>query len=422
MPNYCSARLPMMADRESLFVQGGEVKSIHIRGRQDMSMTGIDAAARGDLIDRGYSRRQIGQVAALLGAAATITSFRPAFAQSQAARAVAGAVQIGANECWTGPFPVAAEAAAKVVAQGNRYDPGDLRGQFLKTVAQVEGIGEDRILPWPGSGDPLVRSVIAFCSPEKGLVTPDPTFESAWRAAAWLKAPLAKVAMQPGKGADVKAMLAANPNAGLYYIVSPNNPTGTVTPLADIEWLANNKPADSVLLVDEAYLHFSEAPSAMGLAKSRKDVIVMRTFSKLFGMAGIRLGLTFADPALHMQMMRYDGRQVTGTLPVTALACGTAAYTAFDAIKARRAEMIAVREDTLAHLKKRGIAYQTGSEGNMFMLDWGKPAKEMQGKMLAQMVQIGRSWEIWPTVSRVTVGSAEDMEKFKIALDKVLMA
>jgi histidinol-phosphate aminotransferase len=388
-----------------------------------MSSISIDATAKKDLLDRGYSRRQMAQVAALLGAATTVTSFRPAFAQSQAARAVAGAVQIGANECWTGPFPVAAEAAAKIVAQGNRYDPGDLRGEFIKTVASVEGVPEEHVLPWPGSGDPLVRSVIAFCSPEKGLVTPNPTFEAAWRAAAWLKAPLAKVPMAPGKGADVKAMLAANPNAGLYYIVSPNNPTGVVTPLADLEWLAKNKPADSVLLIDEAYLHFSEAPSALALAKTRNDVIVMRTFSKLFGMAGIRLGLTFADPELHKRMMRYDGYQVTGTLPVTALACGTAAYTATDAIKARRAEMIAVREDTLAHLKKRNIAYHSGSEANMFMMDWKtKPAKEMQAALLAQNVQIGRSWDIWPTVSRVTVGSAEEMSKFKVALDKVLTA
>ncbi|MDX3910040.1 MAG: pyridoxal phosphate-dependent aminotransferase [Sphingobium sp.] len=388
-----------------------------------MSTIAIDATAKKDLLDRGYSRRQMGQVAALLGAAASVTAFRPAFAQSQAARGVAGAVQIGANECWTGPFPVAAEAAAKIVAQGNRYDPGDLRGQFIKTVAQVEGLPEEHVLPWPGSGDPLVRSVIAFCSPEKGLVTPDPTFESAWRAAAWLKAPVSKVPMTPGKGADVKAMLAANPKAGLYYIVTPNNPTGTITPIADLEWLAANKPADSVLLIDEAYLHFSDAPGATALAKGRKDVIVMRTFSKMFGMAGMRLGLTFADPSLHAQMMRYDGRQVTGTLPVTALACGTAAYTASDAIKARRAEMVSVREETLAHLKKRNIAFHTGSQANMFMVDWKtKQAKEMQAALLAQNIQIGRSWEIWPTVSRVTVGSAEEMSKFKVALDKILTA
>ena len=389
-----------------------------------MSIAELDRDVREDLLDRGYSRRQLGRVAALLGAGATIaTAVRPAFAQSQAARGVAGAVQIGANECWTGPFPVAAEAAASVVAQGNRYDPADLRGHLIKTVAAVEKLPETHVLPWPGSGDPLVRTVISFCSPEKGLVTADPTFEAAWRAADWLKAPLAKVPMKPGQGADVKAMLAANPNAGLYYICTPNNPTGTVTPLKDIEWLVANKPAGSVVLIDEAYIHFSEAPTAAYLAAQRNDVIVMRTFSKLFGMAGIRLGLTFSHPDLQKQMMRYDGYQVSGTLPITAMAAGAAAYTQADAIKARRNEMIAVREETFAYLKKRNIAYHSGSQANMFMVDWKtKPAKEVQAALLAQGVQIGRNWPIWPTVSRVTVGSADEMKKFQIAVDKVLTA
>lgn len=383
----------------------------------------LNRGVQEDLLERGYSRRQLGRVAALLGGGAAFASgAAPAFGQSQAAKAVAGAVQIGANECWTGPFPAAQAAAAKIVAQGNRYDPDDERGKLIKTVASVEKLPETHILAWPGSGDPLVRSVISFCSPTKGLVTPDPTFEAAWRAAAWLGAPLAKVPMAPGKGADVKAMLAANPNAGLYYICSPNNPTGTVTPLADIEWLVANKPADAVLLVDEAYLHFSEAKSAAYLAAARKDVIVMRTFSKLFGMAGMRLGLTFSAPELQAKMMRYDGFQVTGTLPMTAVACGNASYTQFDDIKARRAEMVATREATIAWLTKRGVKVLPGSEGNMFMVDWGKPAKEVQAALLANGVQIGRSWPIWPNVGRVTVGSADEMKAFCVAVDKVLKA
>ncbi|AJP74332.1 aminotransferase [Sphingomonas hengshuiensis] len=383
----------------------------------------LNRGVQEELLERGYSRRQLGRVAALLGTGAAVASgAAPAFGQSQAAKAVAGAIQIGANECWTGPFPAGQAAAAKIVAQGNRYDPDGEREKLIKTVAMVEKLPESHILAWPGSGDPLVRTVISFCSPTKGLVTPDPTFEAAWRAAAWLGAPLAKVPMAQGKGADVKAMLAANPNAGLYYICSPNNPTGTVTPLADIEWLAANKPADAVLLVDEAYLHFSEAPSAAYLAATRKDVIVMRTFSKLFGMAGMRLGLTFSDPALQQRMMRYDGFQVTGTLPMTAVACGAAAYTQTADIKARRAEMVATREATIAWLTKRGVKVLPGSEGNMFMVDWQKPAKEVQAALLANGVQIGRSWAIWPTVGRVTVGSADEMKAFCVAVDKVLTA
>jgi histidinol-phosphate aminotransferase len=383
----------------------------------------IGTEAREELLDRGYSRRQLGRVAALIGGGMAVQSLLPATAaaQSQAARAVAGAIRIGANECWTGPFPMAAQAAANVIASGNRYDPADERDKLIRTVATVESLPEDRILPWPGSGDPLVRSVISFCSPEKGLVTADPTFEAAWRAAAWLEAPVTRVPLQPGKGTDARAMLAANPNAGLYYICTPNNPTGTVTPLAEVEWLAQNKPAGSVLLVDEAYLHFSEAPSAAPLVAARDDVIVMRTFSKLFGMAGMRLGLTFASPDLHKRMMRYDGFQVTGTLPMTAVACGAAAYPQAALIKARREEMIRVREATISRLRDRGLTVHPGSEANMFMVDWTtRSAKDMQAAILEQKVQIGRNWPIWPTVSRVSVGSATEMAAFDTAVGKVL--
>ncbi len=384
----------------------------------------LNKDAREDLMERGYSRRQIAEVAALVGAGVAASSLLggAAQAQQQAARGVAGAVRIGSNECWTGPFPSGVDAAAKAAALGNWYDPDNYRGDLVKTVASGEGIPESHVMLWPGSGGPLVSTVAAFCSPTKGLVTADPTFESAWRTADYLKAPIAKAPQAPGAGHDVKAMLAANPNAGLYYICTPNNPTGTVTPLADIEWLLANKPKDSVLLVDEAYIHFSEAPSAAKLVAGRKDLVVMRTFYKLFGMAGVRLGLTFADPELQKRIMLFG--PTAGGLSITAMACGNAVYPEAALIKARREEMIANREETIAWLTKKGIDVQTGSQANMFMMDWKKPAKEMQAAMLAtpEKVQIGRNWPIWPTVSRVTVGSAEDMAKFRAAVEKVYTA
>ncbi|WP_340264486.1 pyridoxal phosphate-dependent aminotransferase [Sphingobium mellinum] len=384
----------------------------------------LETHAREDLMDRGYSRRQIGRVAALVsaGAAAQSLLLQPAFAQQQAARGVKGAVRIGANECWTGPFPSGVEAIAKAGSVGNWYDPDNYRGDLVTTVAKVEGIAEEQVMVWPGSGGALVSAVAAYCSPTKGLVTADPTFESAWRTADYVKAPIAKAPQTIGKGHDVKAMLAANPNAGLYYICSPNNPTGTITPLADIKWLLDNKPADAMLLVDEAYLHFSGAPSAVSLIGNRKDIIVMRTFSKLFGMAGVRLGLTFADAEVQKRIMLFG--PTAGGLSITAMACGNAVYPEAALIKARRQEMIANREETIAWLMKKGVPVQPGSQANMFMMDWKKPAKDMQAAMLAtpEKIQIGRAWPIWPTVSRVTVGSADDMAKFRAAVDKVMKA
>ncbi|MCJ2187956.1 pyridoxal phosphate-dependent aminotransferase [Novosphingobium beihaiensis] len=376
-----------------------------------------------DLIARGYSRRQIGRIAALLGGGVALAgSAESAFAQ-QSAKAVAGAVRIGSNECWTGPLPAGAEAAMLIVAKGNWYEPDGEHAKLFDAVSKVEGVPVERILAWPGSSDPLARVPITFASPKRGIVTADPTYESIWRTGAWIGAKVTKVPLTSDYRHDVKAMLAADPNAGVYYICSPNNPTGTITPVEDILWLAENKPKDAVVLVDEAYVHWSDTPRAARLAVERDDVLVMRTFSKLFGMAGMRLGLTFASPALHEKMMRYDGRQVTNMLPMTAVACGTASVPLAAQIKARAAQMVSAREMAIAHVQKRGLKVIPGSHANMFMVEWkGKTPKEMMAAFLEQGVQIGRSWTAYPQMSRVTVGSAEDMQKFCLALDKILMA
>lgn len=385
-------------------------------------MAEIDTKAfEQDLIDRGYSRRQMGKVAALLSAGAAALRVTGAMAQ-QAAKPVEGAVRIGANECWTGPFPVAAEAAFKLVREGNRYEPDDEHAKLFAAVAAVEGIPAGHITAWPGSSDPLSRVAVAYASPTRGIVTGNPAYEAIWRTGDWLGAKVTKVPLTKDYAHDVKAMLAADPNAGVYYICSPNNPTGTMTPLADIQWLADNKPKDAILVVDEAYIHWFDGPNAAKLAATRDDVLILRTFSKLFGMAGMRLGLTFASPAIMQKMMRYDGGQVTAMLPMTAVACGTVSVAQADLIKARRAEMVANREMAIAHLQKKGIKVIPGSQANMFMVDWGKPAKEMQAAILAQKVQIGRNWPIWPNVSRVSVGSAEEMKAFCDAVDKVWKA
>ncbi|WP_232228221.1 aminotransferase class I/II-fold pyridoxal phosphate-dependent enzyme [Asaia astilbis] len=215
-------------------------------------------------------------------------------------------------------------------------------------------------------------------------------------------------------------MLKADPNAGAYYICSPNNPTGTLTPLEDIAWLADNKPAGSVIIVDEAYIHFSNAPSAISLVKQGKDVIVLRTFSKMFAMAGLRLGLSFARPDLHKRMMRYDGPNMISMLNIVALAAGAVSLAQTDAIKARRDEMIAARSMTFDHLAKRKIRVVPGSAANMFLVDWKKPAAQMKTAFAARKIEIGRNWDIWPTMSRVTVGSMTEMEAFCAALDQIL--
>ncbi len=375
-----------------------------------------------DLLDRGYSRRQLARVAGIFGAGAVAASLgRPAWASGGVPDpAPTAKVRIGANECWTGPLLPGQRAAQKIIANSNRYAPQDERNDFLKAVMAVEGVPYDHIAPWPGSSDPLSRAIVSFCSPQRGLVTADPTFELAGRTADWLGAPVKRVPLTAEYAHDVRAMLAADPNAGLYYICTPNNPTGTITPIADIEWLIANKPAGSIVLVDEAYTHFAGVPVASPLVTAGRDVIVLRTFSKIFGMAGMRMGFTMARPDILAKMVRYDGGMQSGALPLPSLACATASLTAAPLIAARRNEMVQARGIALDHLRARNIVVKPTS-ANMIMIDWKtRPAKDVQAAFRAQSVEIGRSWPIWPTVSRVTVGSATEMKAFCIALDKVM--
>jgi histidinol-phosphate aminotransferase len=391
---------------------------------EDFAMTeqtSLPEDARDDLLDRGYSRRQLARVAGIFGAGAVAASLgRPTWASGGVPDpAPTAKVRIGANECWTGPLLPGQRAAQKIIANSNRYAPQDERNDFLKAVMAVEGVPYDHIAPWPGSSDPLSRAIVSFCSPRRGLVTADPTFELAGRTADWLGAPVKRVPLTADYAHDVRAMLAADPNAGLYYICTPNNPTGTITPIADIEWLIANKPAGSIVLVDEAYTHFAGVPVASPLVTAGRDVIVLRTFSKIFGMAGMRMGFTMARPDILAKMIRYDGGMQSGALPLPSLACATVSLTAAPLIAARRAEMVQARGIALDHLRARGIAVKP-TNANMVMIDWKRPAKDMQTAFRAQSVEIGRSWPIWPTVSRVTVGSATEMKAFCVALDKVL--
>lgn len=377
-----------------------------------------------DFKERGFSRRQIGRIALVLGAGSVMAGmpWHKSRADTLPVGGIypPGSILLNGNEFWTGPFPSALPAGQKALLNGNRYLTGQERQALVESAAAYDHISPDLITPWPGSSDPLCRTVISFCSPTQGLVTCDPTYETVWGVAEWLQIPLAKVPLRADNGykADVRAMLKATPNAGMYYICSPNNPTGTVTPLADIAWLARHIPPNAVLVVDEAYLHFCNAPSAVSLLGSCRNIIVLRTFSKLFGMAGLRLGLSIAHPALHEKMMRYDGVYQTTMLSVPAAVIGTDSLKDPAEVAKRRSETRKNRktmQECLSHYGVRTIP----SEANMLMADWRKSPDAITAAFAQNHVIIGRSWSIWPTCSRISVGSTDDVQVFCKVMESV---
>jgi hypothetical protein len=207
-----------------------------------------------------------------------------------------GAVLINANENPLGPCKAACEAIAAIAHKGGRYDIDGETAKLTTTFAKQNGLKEEYIAVYAGSSEPLHFTTLAFTSPTRGFVTADPSYEAGMMAAKVSGAKITKVPLTSTYAHDVKAMVAADPNAGVLYICNPNNPTGTLTNKEDIAWAVENKPKGSIILVDEAYIHLSDSPSVLDMVAADKDIVVLRTFSKVYGMAGIRCGFAVGRP------------------------------------------------------------------------------------------------------------------------------
>jgi histidinol-phosphate aminotransferase len=366
------------------------------------------------------TRRSFGRIATLLTAGAALPFYNEsALAQLSVIKGMpADAVKINANENPLGPCAEAAEAIRNIVSSGGRYmfETGE---ELAQTLAEQEGLRESYVQVFAGSSDPLHRMVLAYCSKDRPFIVADPGYEAGGRAAAYVGARVIQVPLvAETKAHDVKAMLAAHPAPGVIYICNPNNPTGTVTSSEDIEWAAANVPKGSVIVLDEAYIHFAnKASKSTHLVASDKDIVILRTFSKLYGMAGLRAGAALGRPDLLAAMRQYT----TGFLPITGMIGATTSLKTKGLVEKRKAYMTGVRDDTFEFLSKNKIEF-VPSDANMFMMNTKRPGRQFFTAMAAENVFVGRVWPIWPTWVRVTVGTKEEMAKFKNACVKCYSA
>ncbi len=340
-----------------------------------------------ELLSNG-SRRAFLQLSA---AATAAMAFRIATEASLAAeeRNVfhPGAVVIDANENPLGPCDAARKAIVDMALQGGRYSYW-LKEEFVKTFTDMEGLKPEYVRVFPGSSEPLHFSVLAFTSPTRSYVTADPGYEAGLRAAKISGARIVKTPLTKTYSHDIKAMIAAAPDAGLFYVCTPNNPTGTITPHSDIEQLLAAKPKGSVVLVDEAYIHFSD------------------------GICGMAIG----RPDLLAKLENFSG---WSAMPITAVAAATASLKHEHLVSERKQLNAGIRQKTFDWLDRQGYSY-VPSESNCFMLDTKRPAKEVIDAMAARNVYIGRPWPIWPTHVRITVGTQPEMEAFQEAFQAVM--
>jgi histidinol-phosphate/aromatic aminotransferase/cobyric acid decarboxylase-like protein len=395
---------------------------------------GLSPKLTENLLERGYSRRQIARVA--LGAGAAIPYFAEyAFAQAQNAAPAGGRggrgggmaplpydperVVISGNENPMGPSKEGLEALLKVAPMGWRYNPQGENLDFQAQLTASENVKQGYVVAYPGSSIPLANSFPAFTSPTRPWVMGQPGYGGG--GGRWVGNKVIQVPLRKDYTHDVEAMIKADPNAGAFYICNPNNPTGTLTPMKDFEYILANKPKDAVLIIDEAYVHFSGPENySTELVRQEKDVVVLRTFSKIYGMAGLRAGALYGRPDLLAKVAEY-GRG--GNLPVTATACAAASM---KIAKTMLPERMAInkknRDYTFEYLDKVGVSY-IPSHTNFFMMSVkGMTGAQVGTAMAAKKIQLAGAnrWPSMPQHIRVTVGTWDEMTKFNAALDQVV--
>jgi len=264
-------------------------------------------------------------------------------------------------------------------------------------------------------------AVEAFTSPKHPFICAWPTFEAGPELAAAQGHALVKTPLTANYTPDVKRMVAeaAKAGGGLIYICNPNNPTGNITSKQDIAWVVANLPANTILMMDEAYFHFNtsnETESSMKYVHDNKNVVVIRTFSKIYGMAGLRVGYAAAKPELIQKMAPFRNAVIS---IVSARGVAAAIDLGQKFIDERRDRMIRTRTELCAWFKQKKLNY-IESQANFVMVDSGKDINQVGPAMLAKGVAVGRPFLPYDKMVRVTLGTDAEMAKFRGAFAEVL--
>ena len=368
------------------------------------------------------SRRKFAQ---LLGAGAAAAVVRPplSFAkptQSIGTSSTAGGniVRLSANENPYGPSPMALKAMTDSFGLSCRY-PDEHNNVLIEKLAKLNGVDHDQILLGDGSSEILKLCAETFTGKDRGtLVAADPTFEPILQQAGLNGAEVAKVPLTASFAHDLPKMLAAA-KRGLIYVCNPNNPTASITPKNELSEFIGKTPRETMILVDEAYFHYADSPdyeSVIPLVKSHPNLIVSRTFSKVYGMAGLRCGYCVAQKETLEQLR---ARQMWDSVNILALAAASASLDDSDQVPNGQRLNSEAKAFTIGELDKRG--YKTiPSQANFIMFDCKRPVVPLIQALKQRSVQVGRLFPALPNYMRLTIGKKSERESFLGAFKEVI--
>ncbi len=331
----------------------------------------------------------------------------------------ADAVILSSNENPYGPSPKALEAAAK--AAPNRY-PDGLEHEVREAIAKYHGVAVDQVLLGCGSSEILQMADEAFSGPGRKVVAAEPTFEAVLAYAKVVRADGVKVPLTADFRHDLPAMAAAcGPSTGLVYVCNPNNPTATIVTGDEMAAFAASVPPSATILVDEAYHHFVEDPryrSSCELIAKHPNVVVARTFSKIYGMAGMRLGYAVSSKETIAAMEPHASWADTNA---AVLAAAAASLADPELVPRQKKLLNDTRKWLVAELTKKG--YRTmPSEANFVMVDVGGDVTPVIHAFREKKILVGRKFPSLPNWLRVTVGKRDEVGAFLAALGEIVPA
>jgi len=362
--------------------------------------------------------RLIGASAAF-GALRPVLSGVPAQAQQPSPGFAPRRVRLSANENPYGPPPAALAAMTAALATVCRY-PDELEEILRADVARHLGVAAEQVLLGNGSSQILQLAATALSGPGLRVVTADPTFEALGRYAETRGAEVVRVPLTRDHRHDLAAMARAAGDHGLVYLCNPNNPTATITPAGEISAFLDHLPGGVMVLLDEAYHHYAVGvagyeSAAPGLAK-HPSLLVVRTFSKIYGMAGLRCGYA-AGAQEKIERLRRE--RSWDSLNVMALAAAHAALGDAAHVELSRARNREVLAWTAAGIERAG-GRVLPSAANFLMADLGRDVAPLIKALQAAGVDVGRRFKALPNHLRVTIGTEEEMRVFLAAFERVM--
>jgi histidinol-phosphate aminotransferase len=326
-------------------------------------------------------------------------------------------VRLSANENPYGPSTKALKAMSDSFPLACRY-PDEHNDVLIDKLAKLNGVDRHEILLGDGSSEILKLCAETFTGKEGGsLVAADPTFEAILEQAKTNGAEVVKVPLTSIYAHDLTRML-SSAKGGLIYVCNPNNPTASITPKNELRDFIAKTPPETMVLVDEAYFHFADSPdyeSVIPLVKDYPNLFVARTFSKVYGMAGLRCGYCIAQKKT---IDRMRARQMWDSVNIMALAAASASLDDLDHVTNRQRLNTEAKTFTVRELEKLG--YQTiPSQANFIMFDCKRPVVPLIQAMKERNVHVGRLFPALPNHMRVTIGKNSEMERFVSALKQV---